>query len=162
MAFDDGEAPSDRTFEPKRVGLTVVTHTIQIQLARIRAERAGWIDWVAGDRMGQWEKDQGRPDAIVTSPLGERVAVEMELTLKTTKRYESILFDRLRQIRAKNFARVVWVAADADRQKRLETILKSISEFTREHAGKKQVVRIDQATHHPLLSFTNVASWPNF
>lgn len=161
LAFDEGEAVNSKTFEPGRVGLTVLKHTITLQLARIRAERAGWRDWQAGDRLAKWAAEQGRPDAIATDPSGERWAVEVELTMKTTKRYESVLFDRLRQIRAGNFDRVVWISPDADRSRRLESIIKSIREFTREVSGTKQHIRIDPETHHPKLVFVSLDEWPH-
>ncbi len=161
LAFDEGEQPMDRVFEPGRVGLTVVKHTITIQLARLRAERQGWKNWQSGDRLAKWEKDQGRPDAIATSPTGEVVAVEVELTMKTTKRYESVLFDRLRQIKAEHFAKVVWLSPDLDTSRRLESIIKNIREFDREHAGVKQHVIIDPDRHHPCLKFMAIENWPN-
>jgi hypothetical protein len=162
MAFNpENEQPVARAFEPGRVGLTVVRHTISIQICRIKAERSGWTNWQACDRLGHWENDQGRPDAIATAPNGERFALEVEHTLKTTRRYESVLWDRLRQIRARNFDRVCWLTDDADRAKRLEIIVKNISEFTREHAGQVQEIKIDPAIHHPRLLFKSLADWPN-
>ncbi len=160
MAFDpECEKPNDRVFEPGRVGLSVVNHTIAIQLARIHAERAGWTEWHAGDRLAKWEKDQGRPDAIALTDTGKRVAVELELTIKTTKRYESILFDRLRQIKCGHFEQVIWIAEYDDRAARLAAIVKGISQFTREHAGQRQLVRIDPTIHHPRLAFTSLTAW---
>lgn len=161
FAFDEGEQPMDRVFEPGRVGLTVVRHTIIIQLMRLRAERHGWRNWQSGDRLAKWEKDQGRPDAITTSPSGESIAVEVELSMKTTKRYESVLFDRLRQIKAGNFAKVVWLSPDEHASKRLESIVKGIEEFTREHAGVKQTIRIEPDRHHPCLKFISLDNWPH-
>lgn len=162
MAFDPAtEQPGERVFEPGRVGLTVVRHTITIQRCRIRAERCGWTNWQAGDRLGHWGKDQGRPDAIATAPNGERLAIEVEHTLKTTKRYEAVLWDRLRQVKAGNFERICWLTDDADRAQRLEAIIKNITEFTREHAGQKHHVRIDPAVHHPRLIFKPLADWPD-
>jgi hypothetical protein len=162
MAFDPAtEQPAERVFEPGRVGLTVVRHTITIQLCRIKAERAGWTNWQAGDRLAKWEKGQGRPDAIATSPSGERLALEIEHTLKTKKRMETVLWDRLRQIKVGNFERVCWLTDDEVRALRLETIVKSIDDFTREHAGQKQQIRIDPAIHHPRLLFKSLAQWPN-
>lgn len=161
LAFDEGEEVNPKTFEPGRVGLTVLRHTITLQLARIRAERARWAEWQAGDRLGKWAADQGRPDAIAVDPQGTRWAVEVELTMKTTKRYESVLFDRLRQIRAGTFDRVVWISPDADRSRRLESIIKNIREFAREMSGTKQLVRIDPETHHPKLAFVTLDEWPS-
>lgn len=162
MAFDPiTEQPAKHVFEPGRVGLTVVRHTITIQLCRVRAERAGWIHWQAGDRMDKWAKDQGRPDAIATSPSGERWAIEVEHTFKTKKRYEAVLWDRLRQIRGGNFDSVCWLTDDEDRALRLEAIIKSIDVFTREHGGQLQQIRIDPEIHHPRLLFRSLTHWPN-
>lgn len=161
MAFDPGELPSDRTFEPGRVGLTVLQHTITLQLARLRAERAGWRDWQVCDRLGKWVADQGRPDAIATDPQGTVWAIELELTMKTTKRYESVIFERLRQIRAGMYARVVWLSPTQAQSDRLGSIIKGIREFTREVNGSKQHVLIDPETHHPKLAFVSLDQWPN-
>lgn len=162
LAFDPAtERPRDKYFEPGRVGLTVLRHTLTIQLMRMRAERSGWTNWTAGDRIGQWEKEQGRPDAIAADVAGLRWAVEVEHTMKTTKRYESVLWDRLRQIKAGNFDRVVWLTDNDDRAQRLAAIVRGIDEFTREVAGKKQTVRIDPALHHPRLFFTSINKFPN-
>ena len=161
-AFDVAtEQPSDRIFEPGRVGLTVLRHTIAIQLCHIRAERSGWTHWQAGDKLGVWEKGEGRPDAIATTPDNERIALEVELTLKTTKRYESVLWDRLRQLKSGNFERICWVTDGVDRARRLESIIKNITGFTREHAGQRHHVMIDPAVHHPRMIFISLAEWPN-
>jgi len=161
MAFDPGEAPNDRTFEPGRVGLTVLKHSITLQLARLRAERAGWSAWQLGDRAGKWAADQGRPDAIAIDPSGECWAVEVELTMKVTRRYESVIFDRLRQIRAGSYTRVVWISPDQAQSDRLENIIKNIRVFTREVNCIKQQVVIEPETHHPKLAFVSLDQWPN-
>lgn len=161
MAFDPGtQAHVDKVFEPGRIGLTVLNHTIHLQLARIRAQRHGWTDWISGDRMGKWQAGEGRPDAIAVSPSGERLAVEMELTMKTTKLYQSVLFSRLRDIKAGKFDRCVWISPDADRCKRLRSIILGIDQFSREFAGRKQTIIIDPSTHHPKLAFVSFDDWP--
>lgn len=160
MAFNDGEEPLDRVFSPAKVGLTVVRHTIFLQIARIKAEREGWKNWIAGDRVAQWEKDQARPDAIAEAPNGKKFAVEVELTMKTKKRYESVLFDRLMQVASKKYEGVIWLLEDEDRAMRLEKIIKSIDRFTREHNGKKHEVVIEPR-HHKLIHFTSFGEWPN-
>ena len=162
VAFDiESEQPSARVFEPGRVGLAVLNHTITLQRVRIQAERAGWMDWTAVDRLAKWEVGVGRPDALVTTPAGERWALEVELTMKTTKRYESVLFDRLRQIKTGAYQRCVWLAQDADRARRLELIVKGIQQFTREHAGQRQLINIDPDVHHPRLTFCAIDQFPS-
>lgn len=160
VAFDDGEDPIDRVFEPGRVGLSVVKHTITIQLMRISAENAGWTHWQNVDRLAKWSKNEGRPDAIAINTAGEKIAIEIELTMKTTKRYESILFDRLRQIKGGKFDRVVWISPDQEASRRLSVIIKNIREFTREFAGTKQQITINPDLHHPRLAFVSLDTWP--
>lgn len=162
QAFDpaSGETPADRTFEPGRVGLTVLRHSVLLQLVRLRAQRAGWDQWQAGDRLGKWEAEQGRPDAIAVDPSGQRWAVELELSMKTTKRYESVLFSRLRQVRAGSFDRIVWISPDAGQSDRLKAIIHGIREFTREVHGTKQLVQISPELHHPKLAFVSLDQWP--
>lgn len=158
FAFDHaaGEAPVDRCFESGRVGLTVLRHTLDLQRLQIACATAGWSDWVAGDRVAEWAKGQGRPDAIVTSPAGLRCAIECERTIKTTKRYQSILADRLQAARRGDFDKIVWVCPTAEQAGRLATIVRSIRYVP--IAG--QQVAIDPARHHQALIFTNYGEWP--
>lgn len=158
FAFDHaaGEAPVDRCFEPGRVGLTVLRHTLDLQRLRLACMAAGWRDWIAGDRVAEWTAGQGRPDAIVTSPSGQRFAVECERTIKTTKRYQSILADRLQAARRGDFDKIVWVCPTAEQAARLATIIRSISYVP--IAG--QQVAIDRERHHQALIFTHYGEWP--
>lgn len=161
MAFNlETEQPNEKYFEPGRVGLTVLRHTLFIQLARLAAEKKGFTNWQNGDRLAMWEKDQGRPDAILTSPSGELIAVEMELTLKTTKRYEDVLFDRLRQIKAGAFSRICWVCETAEKAKRLQAIINKIDSFAREYKGRKVDLKISDE-HRTKFIFSTMAEWPN-
>lgn len=161
MAFDlENESTTEKVFEPGRVGLTVLRHTLFIQLARIAAEKKGFTNWTNGDRLSIWQKDQGRPDAILTSPLGEVLALEMELTIKTTKRYEDVLFDRLRQIKNGNFSRICWVCETAEKAKRLQSIINKVDSFSREVQGRKVDIKITDE-HRTKFIFSTMADWPN-
>lgn len=155
----DTEQPSPRYFGDRRVSPMFLPHGLTLQRLRVQAERAGWRDWTPGDRLAGFDND-ARPDAVATDTQGVLWCVECELTVKTTKRYQSVLFSRLRSIKEGRYARVVWICKDADTAKRLRAIIFSICEFTREHAGQKQKVVIDPARHHPLLHFTSITEFP--
>lgn len=127
LAFDPAtEKPESRYFEPSRVGLSILLHTLDAQKIRILAERAGWSNWIKGDRVGLAVK-QGRPDALLTSPTGEVVALEIERTHKTYKRYQAILLERLRQIRAEKFSKCVWLVPSQAKAERLRVVFKTIT-----------------------------------
>lgn len=160
MAFDpDSESLNDKYFTPERVGIAVLRHTICLQMARIDAEMAGWSGWINGDRAAKWEKNQGRPDAILFDSQGQQVALEMELTFKTKRRYESVILDRLRQIKSGIFNRVVWCAETPEKAVRLRAIIHSIETFTREVEGRKIEITVTDA-HRQLLQFSCINKWP--
>ena len=161
MAFDEGEQPKEKVFEPGRVGLTTLEHYLQIQMMRVKAEKAGFTNWIIGDRGALFAKDQCRTDAIVAHPNGEKIGVEVELTIKTLKRYETVLLDRLKQIKSEIFTSVVWITKDEDTQKRIESIIKSIENITIDHAGKKATVAVTDA-HRERLKFTTLDKFPLF
>lgn len=129
MAFNPNtEAYNDRYFEPGRVGLTVLDHTLDLQLLRLQAEAAGWTGWTLGDRIGKWQKGQSRPDAVATDPQGVRWAIECERTIKTRKRYEAILKDRLLAIKQGAVNKVAWLCPEEEQAGRLRAAIKSVPE----------------------------------
>lgn len=158
MAFDlaNNEQPESKYFEVGRVGLSVLAHTIELQRLSIMAERAGWSDWRLGDRLSKWQAGQSRPDALVTSPAGIVLALECERNIKTPKRYEAILLDRLQATKRGDFAHCVWLCPTLDQAKRLQAIIFNIKELN--VAGA--VVQI-QDRHRATLHFAAFSDFPN-
>lgn len=158
MAFNpaNNEQPESKYFEAGRVGLTVLAHTLELQRLSIMADRAGWTDWHLGDRLGKWQAGQSRPDALVTSPDGIVFAVECERTIKTVKRYEAILVDRLQAIKRSDFTHCVWLCPTRDQAERLRAIIASITELN--VAGT--CIQI-QDRHRATLHFAAFEDFPN-
>jgi len=150
LAFDPdaGERPESKYFETGRVGHTVLAHTLDLQRISIQVKRAGWTDWQLGDRLEKWQADISRPDALVISPKGNRVAIECERTIKTVKRYEAILSDRLQAIKRSQFQRCVWLCPTPELAVRLQTIITSIKDVA--VAGSRVSI---QERHLAMLAF---------
>jgi len=159
MACLPGEFPNERAFEPARVALSMLKHTLGLQLLRVQAHAAGWTDWTSGDRLAKFDAE-ARPDAIATDQQGTRWCIEYERTMKRRGRYERILFTRLRAIREGKYSHVVWVCDDAHTASLLRGMLLSLREFDIKHAGQKQRVVIDPARHHVLLHFVSIDQFP--
>lgn len=158
LAFDlVSEQPFSSYFEPSKVSEQNLRHELELQRLRLRAEACGWTDWIDGNRIGNINKNEKRPDAIATDTQGKRTAVECERTLKVTRRYSQHLASYLRSIKAGDIARVVWVAPSQELAARLQKIIFSIK--TVRVAG--QNVAIDPGRHHQHLHFTSYDRWPN-
>jgi hypothetical protein len=155
-AFDADEPFEKRpTFEPSKVKLSTLQHETDIQLLRVQAERAGWKNWTPGARLGASQAGSNRPDAIVVDPQMQVVAVEVERTIKTTKRYESILSQYLQAVAKGQYGRIVWVCPTEDLAARLRRIVLSISAVPIN--GKRIAL---EPRHYALLAFLDYAQWP--
>ena len=159
MACLDNELPVDRYFQPARVGLSILQHTIGVQRLRVQAEQAGWTGWVNGDRAADFDAES-RPDALVTDPQNTRWCIEYERTMKVRSKYEGILFTRLKAIKGGRFSRVIWVSDTPQASRLVRQAVLGLHEFEIKRAGVKQRIEIDPARHHPLLSFTDMSNFP--
>lgn len=158
LAFDPKtEQHNPRYFEPGRVGISVLAHTLDLQCLRIACERAGWLDWLTVDREGYWQPGRGRPDVIATAPNGERVAIECERTIKTLKRYEVIVAERLQAIRAQRYARCIWTCGTQMQTEALRSIIGGIDSVP--VAGTRVQL---EPRHREILHFASYEQLPTY
>lgn len=105
-----GRPLEERSYERRRVGSMTLFHRIELQKLRIHCARSGWSGWAYPDRQAAREKNrrQHRPDAIAMAPRGARVAIELELTIKSRKRYRFILGHHLQAIQRGEYDEVIY------------------------------------------------------
>lgn len=114
-------------FESGRVGPLFINHHLDCQVARLQAQAVGWGDWTP-DRKLAGRGLKKVPDAIATAPGGVRVAVEIERTIKTPKRYAEIIHAHLLQVKASYYSCIIYISPrgekDAIRRalRRVETV----------------------------------------
>jgi hypothetical protein len=157
MAFELGtETPAQAYFEPGKVAEQTIRHGLDLQRLRVQAERAGWQDWVNGDRLTVLLKGGKRPDAIALAPSGIKTAIEIERTIKTTRRYEQILASYLMALKAEEVGQVIWLTPTEKLAKRLQVIVQGISSVT----IQQQRFPVDPQRHHGRLLFLGYEQWP--
>ncbi|MDI3260279.1 MAG: hypothetical protein QJR02_11345 [Sinobacteraceae bacterium] len=98
-----------REYEPGRITPAFARHELDVQLARVRAFAAGWTDWTPS-RLLHGTGLKKVPDAIAVTPSGERVAVEIERSIKSLRRYREAIAAQLRDMRAGRYGRVIYVS----------------------------------------------------
>jgi hypothetical protein len=156
LAFDPAtESPVASYFEPSRVAEITIRHALDLQRLRMQGERAGWKDWINGDRLPELLKGGKRPDAMATSPTGLKTAIEIERTIKTSKRYEQILASYLMSLKSEQVHQVVWLSPTEDLALRLRAIVLCIRSVT----IQKQRFAVDPQKHHGRLSFLGYRQW---
>lgn len=162
-AWDLDETPLPRNpWEPSKTNALFVPHQIAIQLARIKAEMAGWQNWKpARSLMGIGLPKL--PDAEAIDLDGMKVAVELEREIKTDKRYEAIIGAYVSVIKKdERWDRVDYLCPDADFAQRLARIFGRLKQLRLEYRnGNPCKVGQLQPAHLERFRFYAVKDWPN-
>lgn len=152
----EGELILRNSCDSSKISFSAIPHQIALQKARIAAEKAGWLNWIRGERLrNQIVK---RPDALVKNSSGYTVAVEVELTAKTSKRYQQVLGDYLVMARNGDINRVAYLC-ERNFGQRLKRLLTSQKAAYYQLNGQRG--RIDlQPNHFSIFDFYDIAGWP--
>lgn len=139
-------------YQRGRVGLTVIKHTLDLQRLKLACLRAGWKNWTRPDS-SKWTKNY-RPDALARMPDGKTVCIECERTIKTKKRYKTVLANHLSGITKGAFQHVIYVSPTADKARNVERIFRSIS--TLEVTGETILVEPRIDAHFTFTTYENL------
>jgi len=111
MAAREDESVSVRTFEPSKVKMATMGHSLDVQRLQFRANRAGW-SWQPV--FGEFSRSEAKyADAIAIRPDGQKVAMEVERTVKTGKRYAEILVAHLAARKEGKWNWIYYLSPDA-------------------------------------------------
>lgn len=140
-------------FESSKVSPWTLQHSLSIQKLRLQLEADGWQNWASDRdcrRLGQAEKWLKVPDSIAVSPDGQRVAIEVERSFKTLKRYPDIMAAYLQAIKQGQFAGVDYWCVGSVTATKMQEIFYSIKQIK----IKGQLVDL-QPHHYQQFNFFN-------
>ena len=140
-------------FEPGKLSILTIYHYLLTQRARLKAEAAGWTNWMPGKRLIKNVKK--RPDAVAKNPQGQTVAIELERSIKTLKRYEYIFAIYLQMIKRDEYVKVHYVCPDASFSPRLLRMFELIKSVP--VAGERVPINEKHRAKFPVYSLDN---WP--
>ena len=152
---DDEEIVPVRTFQPSRMSSTHIQHELGIQTAYLNSiQQHGWSNFIVGhDLKGRFDK---RPDAIATSPNGDRVPWEVEFTIKSRKRIQVLISNYLQAIKRGEYSWVAYISPDQKFASRLKRVFLSIKNIP---VNGQQVAITEK--HLSKFSFYAIQDFPN-
>lgn len=123
MAFvPEKEVPMERVFEPSKYSMVGLQHRLDLQCIRVSLlENDCVIGWTPGELL-ETSKGGQRPDALAELASGKYIAVEVERTLKSQKRYRSIAQGHFGSFMAGGWSGVVYVCPDKLTAKRVQAM----------------------------------------
>lgn len=120
-------------FEVSRVKPITMAHSLALQRVKVLAVGQGWGDWKSSSKMLQ-NANLNRstwlqvPDAVAMSPKGRKIAIELERTVKTPKRYVEILANYAEMLSSEIIAEVIYICPE-NIAKRLERLFHRIEKI---------------------------------
>jgi hypothetical protein len=123
-----------RHFEPKRISAITIRHDLAVQKAKLEAMAMGWSGFLAERTLRQMAVKERTtwlqvPDAFAVSPKGRKVALEVERTVKTPKRYTAIFDSYCQMLADKTIQEVIYICTE-DIKDRLERLFLKIETMT--------------------------------
>jgi hypothetical protein len=147
-SFDDDEQYQERpTFSVKKVTQSTMQHKLDLQNVRVLCEKRGYQNWRDGSKLGLRKSGFKVPDSLVDMN-GNTVAIEVERTIKTAKRYADIIASHLRAARDGHWDKVIYLCPDEQVKKQLMKVFLSVKELKFEG----QVFQLTDA-HYQKFSF---------
>lgn len=119
---DQGELPMARVFEPSKYSLVGLQHHLDLQRTRVSLHGTDLVHgWNPGELLVV-QKGQQRPDAVVDLSNGDRVAIEVERSLKSAKRYRAIASGHFGAFLSRSWDGVVYVCPDQNLANRVRVM----------------------------------------
>jgi len=104
-------------FEIGRIKPITIAHSLALQRVKVISMSLGWGEWESSSKMLKKANESRSmwvqvPDAVALSPKGRKVAIELERTVKTPKRYIEILANYAEMISMGVIDEVVYVCPE--------------------------------------------------
>lgn len=111
-----------QSFQPYRVKYSVVNHKMLLQQVRLNLEKNGWSNWQNGksESFREKYKIEHKPDAVMSIPSGEKIALEIALSLRAATRYRAIFKSHIEAKENKYWSAVFFIVQDEMVRKLLE------------------------------------------
>lgn len=153
VSAQGGEPISTRTFEPSKINPTTMGHTLDVQHLQLRAESAGWT-W--HPIVGELSRSEAKyADAVAIRPDRQKIAIEVERTVKSTKRYAEILVAHLAARKQGKWELIYYLSPDDVIRDRVERAFSEV----RRAAWRGQSIEITNAHRTPFKFYTYYGEW---
>jgi len=166
-AVRHGEDVNQSVFNPSKISVTNLLHYLDMQWIHVRAEQAGWRNFVYVDRQRRKQFDKNlhptraiRPDLLATNPSAHRAAIEYERIRKSVQRYhDEVIPGHVRTLNANEYDFVVWVTPTPEDQRELFAVIsKAVEQIRAEGKWNLQVPTV----LFKRFQFANLKTWPNY
>ena len=146
-------------FEPSKVKILTLDHQLDIQRIHAMCIQKE-IGFIPGRMLGSRAAADKVPDGVITIN-GTRIAIEVERNVKSKRRYDSIIYNYLKAIKAGEYESVIYVMPDEAKCEQVKNAFYSINKITMVINGIKKPLIITPEKHLMFFTFLTLADIPN-
>jgi hypothetical protein len=141
-------------FEPAKVNIATLDHQLDIQ--KIHAVCMGKkLDFRTGRLLGSRAHNDKIPDGIIE--IGDkRIAVEVERHVKSKRRYDAVIYNYLKAIKAGSYHHILYVAPDEKKREQVKNAIYNIGKITMNVSGKKKILTVQPEKHFVYFDFISI------
>jgi hypothetical protein len=151
-AIEPHEEITDWTyFEPSKVNLKTLEHKLAIQQLHIICVRQN-VPFKTGRALGLRAGSDKTPDAIIT--IGNTIIpCEIENYVKSRRRYEGIIYNYLKGIKAGKYDDILYIAPTPEKRNKIKKIFLSMKKITMYINGRKVPLKPTYENHLKFFHF---------
>lgn len=159
-AFTEGATHDFTAFQPSKISSSTIQHSLDIQAVHVACEQLG-IEFQPGRELGSRAEVDKIPDGLVHIN-GKLLAIEVERTLKSSGRYDAIIYNYLKAIKQQDYVRVVYVMPDAKKLQQVKRSIFNLGHITMHVHGEKQRIKLNPETHLSYFDFVSLNKLPDY
>lgn len=141
-------------FEPSKVNPNTLLHQLMVQEVHALCVRLG-LKFVTGKAIGSRANQDKIPDGEVHFP-DKVVALEVERHIKSKRRYDAIVYNYLKLIKAGKYDSVLYVSDDDAMARRIKKAITSLETITMTVNGRKQKLMLKPEVHFSYFDFVGL------
>lgn len=153
-SFEETGVVDEIGFLPSKISLSTLQHSLDIQYVHTLCCQNN-IEFQLGRELGSRAEADKVPDGIIVSK-NEKIALELERTLKSRLRYDSIIYNYLKEIKAGHYQKILYVMPDEKRCRQVQKAFYGLGHITMEIKGRKQSLKLDPKKHLQFFKFISL------
>jgi hypothetical protein len=138
-------------FEPSKINLNTLEHQFDVQKIHALCIRQN-IGFIPGRTLGSRVFNDKVPDGIIIAG-NNRIAVEVERSIKSKRRYDGIIYNYLKAIKAGKYTKVLYVAPTPEKCQRIKKVFYDMGKITMKINGVNKLLKLSAEKHLKFFEF---------
>jgi hypothetical protein len=138
-------------FEPSKINLNTLEHQFDVQRIHALCVRQN-LDFIPGWSLGSRADNDKVPDGIIITGTN-RIAIEVERNVKTKRRYDAIIYNYLKAIKAGKYTKVLYIAPTSEKCQQIKKVFYEIGKITMKINGVNKLLKLSPEKHLRFFEF---------